>query len=54
MKAFEGMYFNFHNVVLTTHPEERQAMAMAIDQQALIQGALHGLGTPLCTDHGSF
>jgi peptide/nickel transport system substrate-binding protein len=25
-----------------------------LDQQALIQGALHGLGTPLCTDHGSF
>jgi peptide/nickel transport system substrate-binding protein len=39
---FEGMYFNFHNVVLATHPEVRQAMAMAIDQQTLIQGALHG------------
>jgi peptide/nickel transport system substrate-binding protein len=52
--AFEGMYFNFHNVVLASHPEVRQAIAMAIDHQALIQQALHGLATPLCTDHGSF
>ncbi|MFL5698903.1 MAG: ABC transporter substrate-binding protein [Ktedonobacteraceae bacterium] len=52
--AFEGMYFNFHNTVLASHPEVRQAIAMAIDHQALIQMALHGLATPLCTDHGSF
>ncbi len=52
--AFEGMYFNFHNVVLATHPEVRLAMAMAIDHQALIQQVYHGLATPLCTDHGSF
>jgi peptide/nickel transport system substrate-binding protein len=51
---FEGMFFNFHNVVLASHPEVRQAMAMAIDHQALIQMASHSLATPLCTDHGSF
>jgi ABC-type transport system substrate-binding protein/serine/threonine protein kinase len=52
--SFEALYFNFHNVVLASHPEVRQAMAMAIDQQALIQGARQGLATPLCTDHNSF
>ncbi len=50
---FEALYFNFHNTVLASHLEVRQAMAMAIDQQALIQQARHGLGTPLCTDHPS-
>jgi peptide/nickel transport system substrate-binding protein len=49
--GFEALYFNFHNTVLANHPEVRQAMAMAIDQQAIIAGALQGLGTPLCTDH---
>jgi len=39
--------------VLASHPEVRQAMAMAIDHQALSQ-ALHGFATRLCTDHGSF
>jgi peptide/nickel transport system substrate-binding protein len=52
--SFEALYFNFHNTVLATHPEVRQAMAMAIDQQALIEQARHGFATPLCTDHGSF
>ena len=52
--AFEGMYFNFHNTVLATHPEVRQAMAIAINHQALIQQVYHGLATPVCTDHGSF
>jgi peptide/nickel transport system substrate-binding protein len=28
-------------------------MAMAVNQQAIIAGALKGLGTPLCTDHPS-
>jgi peptide/nickel transport system substrate-binding protein len=51
---FEALWFNFHNTVLASHLEVRQAMAMAIDHQALIQVALHGLATPLCTDHGSF
>jgi ABC-type transport system substrate-binding protein len=50
---FEALYFNFHNIVLATHPEVRQAMAMAVDQQTIITRALQGLGTPLCTDHPS-
>jgi peptide/nickel transport system substrate-binding protein len=35
------------------HPEVREAIARAIDQQELIQGPLHGWATPLCTDHPS-
>jgi peptide/nickel transport system substrate-binding protein len=50
---FQAMYFNFHNTVLASHLEVRQAIAMAIDHPALIQVALHGFATPLCTDHGS-
>jgi len=50
---FEALWFNFHNEVLATHLEVRQAMAMAMDQQTLIASALHGHGTPLCTDHPS-
>jgi peptide/nickel transport system substrate-binding protein len=50
---FEALYFNFHNTVLASHLEVRQAMAMAIDQQVLIAIALHGLATKLCTDHPS-
>jgi peptide/nickel transport system substrate-binding protein len=50
---FEALFFNFHNTVLATHLEVREAIARAIDQQALIQGPLHGLATPLCTDHPS-
>jgi peptide/nickel transport system substrate-binding protein len=51
--AFEAMFFNFHNTVLASHLEVRQAMAMAIDHQALINVARHGIATPLCTDHPS-
>jgi ABC-type transport system substrate-binding protein/serine/threonine protein kinase len=51
--GFEALYFNFHNPVLANHLEVRQAMAMAVDQQAIIAGAMQGLGTPLCTDHPS-
>jgi ABC-type transport system substrate-binding protein len=51
--TFEALYFNFHNTVLASQPEVRQAMAMAVDQQTIIAGALKGLGTPLCTDHPS-
>ncbi len=51
---FEALWFNFHNTVLASHLEVRQAMAMAVDQQAIITGALHGFATPLCTDHSSF
>lgn len=50
---FEALFFNFHNTVLATHLEVREAIARAIDHQALIQGPLHGFATPLCTDHPS-
>src|SRR5437764_8088285 len=50
---FEALYFNFHNQVLATHLEVRQAMAMAIDHQTLINVAYSGFARPLCTDHGS-
>lgn len=51
--TFEALFFNFHNTVLATHLEVREAIARAIDQQALIQGPLHGFAMPLCTDHPS-
>ena len=51
--GFEAMYFNFHNQVLATHLEVRQAMAKAIDNQALVNEARHGFASLLCTDHGS-
>jgi peptide/nickel transport system substrate-binding protein len=47
---FEALYFNFHNQVLASHLEVRQAIAMAIDHQALIQQAIYGFGGPLCSD----
>jgi peptide/nickel transport system substrate-binding protein len=50
---FEALYFNFHNTVLANHLEVRQAMAMAIDHQALITQARQGFASPLCTDHPS-
>jgi peptide/nickel transport system substrate-binding protein len=49
---FEAMYFDFHNPILSSHPEVRQAMAMAIDHQSLIVTARRGEAVPLCTDHG--
>jgi len=49
---FEAMYFNFHNPTLANNVEVRQAIAMAIDHQALITTARRGEGVPLCTDHG--
>ncbi len=51
--GFEALYFNFHNQILASRPEVRQAMAMAVDQQTIIATALQGLGTELCTDHPS-
>jgi peptide/nickel transport system substrate-binding protein len=51
--GFEALYFNFHNSVLAKHPEVRQAMSMAVDQQAVIAGALNGFGSPSCTDHSA-
>lgn len=49
---FEAMYFNFHNPILGSDVKVRQAMAMAIDHQALIDTARRGEAVPLCTDHG--
>ncbi len=51
---FLGLYFNFANTVLATHREVREAMAMAIDHQALIATVVHGFAEPICSDHGSF
>src|SRR5207244_1559233 len=51
--SYEALYFNFHNQLLASHLEVRQAMAMAIDHQALIQQARQGFAEPLCTDHPS-
>jgi ABC-type transport system substrate-binding protein/tRNA A-37 threonylcarbamoyl transferase component Bud32 len=51
--GFEALYFNFHNQILAGHPEVRQAMAMAVDQQTIIAQALKGLGTEVCPDHPS-
>src|SRR6266849_3419263 len=48
---FEALYFDFHNKVLANNVEVSQAMAMAVDQQTLIQVARRGLGGKLCTDH---
>jgi ABC-type transport system substrate-binding protein/serine/threonine protein kinase len=49
--AFEALYYNLHNTVLASHLEVREAIAMAIDPQALIQEARKGFAMPLCTDH---
>jgi peptide/nickel transport system substrate-binding protein len=51
--GFEALFFNFHNIVLRSHLEVREAIARAIDYQALINGPLHGMASPLCTDHPS-
>src|SRR5206468_4905899 len=45
-------YFNFKNPILGKDKAVRQAMAMAVDRQALIDTARRGQATPLCTDHG--
>jgi peptide/nickel transport system substrate-binding protein len=50
---FEALYFNFKNPILGKNPEVRQAIAMAIDHQTMINVARHGLGVALCTDHGT-
>src|SRR5260370_6564740 len=46
---FEAMYFNFHNATLGKHPEVRQAMAMAVDHQALIDTARPGEAASPCS-----
>ncbi|HJT55692.1 MAG TPA: ABC transporter substrate-binding protein, partial [Ktedonobacteraceae bacterium] len=51
---FDALFFNFHNVVLASHLEVRQAVAMAINYQAVIASIPQEFATQLCTDHGSF
>ncbi len=48
---FEAIYFNLNNPILKD-VNIRKAMAMAIDQNALIQNTRDGQALPLCTDHG--
>jgi peptide/nickel transport system substrate-binding protein len=49
---YEALYFNLNNTILKD-VNIRKAMAMAINQQTLIQNARFGNGTPLCTDHAA-
>lgn len=51
--AFEALWLNFHNTILASHIEVRQAMAMAIDRRSLVTVARRGFASPLCTDHPS-
>jgi ABC-type transport system substrate-binding protein/serine/threonine protein kinase len=51
---FLGLFFNFKNIVLASHIEVREAMAMAIDHQTMIATVVHGFAENICTDHGSF
>ncbi len=50
---FETIVVNFKNPILGKNVEVRQALAMAIDHQALIKTARVGQASPLCTDHGA-
>jgi ABC-type transport system substrate-binding protein/serine/threonine protein kinase len=55
---FEAQFFNFHNTVLASHLEVRQAIATAIDNPALIkyENTIYqpGAANLQCTDHSSF
>jgi peptide/nickel transport system substrate-binding protein len=50
---FEAIYLDFNNKILANNPEVRQAMAMAIDHNALITTARRGFANPSCTDHSN-
>lgn len=50
---FEALYFNFHNPILAQNLDVREAIAMAIDHQALIKTARNGQAVQQCTDHSS-
>jgi peptide/nickel transport system substrate-binding protein len=55
--SFDALFFNFHNVVLASHLEVREAIAMAIDNQALIDyenTLVPGIAIQQCTDHSAF
>ncbi len=49
--SWEALWFNFHNKTLANNPEVRTAIAMATDQQTLIDVARRGLGGKRCQDH---
>jgi peptide/nickel transport system substrate-binding protein len=51
--TWEGIWINFNNKTLGGNPEVRQAMAMAVDQQSLIQVARRGFAGVRCQDHPS-
>ena len=51
--TWEGIWINFNNKILGGNPEVRQAMAMAVDQQTLIQVARRGFAGTRCQDHPS-
>ncbi len=51
--SWEGIWINFNNKILGDNPEVRQALSMAVDQQALIQVARRGLAAARCQDHPS-
>ena len=49
--SWEAIWINFNNKILGGNPEVRQAMAMAVDQQSLIQVARRGYASARCQDH---
>ena len=51
--TWEAIWINFNNKILGGNPEVRQAMAMAVDQQSLIQVARRGYAGVRCQDHPS-
>src|SRR6202162_3962014 len=51
--SWEAIWINFNNKTLGGNPEVRQAMAMAVDQQSLIQVARRGFAGGRCQDHPS-
>jgi len=51
--SWEAIWINFNNKILGGNPEVRQAMAMAVDQQSLIQVARRGFAGVRCQDHPS-
>jgi peptide/nickel transport system substrate-binding protein len=55
---FDALFFNFHNTVLASNLEVRQAIAMAIDYPSLIQSVntldQYEGANQQCTDHSAF
>jgi peptide/nickel transport system substrate-binding protein len=51
--SWEAIWINFNNKILGGNPEVRQAMAMAVDKQSLIQVARRSFAGVRCQDHPS-